>query len=116
MGSSLNWAVSFKIYFSPLTTMLFTMSETFKKSQLSEFFDVPSGCSLDLITAHSCRKVMFSQACIIPSVYGRLCVAKVGCAWWGGMHGEGGMCGEGEACMAKGEHAWQKGGHAGGHA
>ena len=44
MGSSLNWAVSFKKYFSPLTTMLFTMSETFKKSQLSEFFDVPSGC------------------------------------------------------------------------
>ena len=41
---SLNWAVSFKIYVSPLTTMLFPMSETFKKSQLSEFFDVFSGC------------------------------------------------------------------------
>ena len=39
----LNWAVSFKIYVSPLSTMLFPMSETFKKSQLSEFFDVYSG-------------------------------------------------------------------------
>ena len=48
MGSSLNWAVSFKKYFSPLTTMLFTMSETFKNSQLSEFFDVPSGCQVDI--------------------------------------------------------------------
>ena len=42
--SSLNWAVSFKIYVSPLSTMLFPTSETFKKSQLSEFFDVSSGC------------------------------------------------------------------------
>ena len=41
--SSLNWAVSFKIYVSPLSTMLFPMSETFKKSQLSEFFYVSSG-------------------------------------------------------------------------
>ena len=44
MGSYLIWVVSFKIYVSPLGTMLFPMSETFKKSQLSEFFDVSSGC------------------------------------------------------------------------
>ena len=44
MGSSLIWVVSFKIYVSPLGTMLFPMSETFKKSQLSEFFDVSSRC------------------------------------------------------------------------
>ena len=31
MRSSLNWVVSFKIYISPLSTMLFPMSETFKK-------------------------------------------------------------------------------------
>ena len=66
---------------------------------------------------------MFSQACIIPSVYwrgggvrgevGNMCGNGGGYAWWrghawqrgmhgkgdmcgeGGMHGEGGMCGEG---------------------
>ena len=32
------------IYVSPLSTMLFPMSETFKKSQMSEFFDVSAGC------------------------------------------------------------------------
>ena len=41
--SSLNWAVSFKIYVSPLSTMLFPISETFKKLQMSEFFDVSAG-------------------------------------------------------------------------
>ena len=43
MRSSLNWVISFKIYISPLSTMLFPMSETFKKSQTSEFFDVSAG-------------------------------------------------------------------------
>ena len=33
-----------KIITSPLSTMLFPMSETFKKSQMSECFDVSSGC------------------------------------------------------------------------
>ena len=42
---SLNWVVLFKKNISPLSTMLFPMSETFKKSQMSEFFDVSAGCS-----------------------------------------------------------------------
>ena len=52
MRSSLNWVVSFKIYVSPLSTMLFPMSETFKKSQMSEFFDVSAGCYVQE-TAHT---------------------------------------------------------------
>ena len=55
-----------------------------------------------LITVHNsgCGKVMFSQACIIPSVYGggEACVAKGGMCGKGGAHGKmggGGMCGEG---------------------
>ena len=44
MRSSLNWVVSFKKYISPLSKMLFPMSETFKKSQMSELFDVSAGC------------------------------------------------------------------------
>ena len=40
---SLNWVVSFKIYFSPLSTMLFPISEFFEKSQMSEFFYVSGG-------------------------------------------------------------------------
>ena len=43
MRSSLNWVVSFKIYFS-IEYNVFPMSETFKKSQMSEFFDVSGGC------------------------------------------------------------------------
>ena len=49
MRSSLNCVVSFKKYISPLSTMLFPMSETFKKSQMSEFFDVSAGCKSDMI-------------------------------------------------------------------
>ena len=41
---SLNWVVSFKIYVSPLSIMLFPISEFFEKSQMSEFFDVSAGC------------------------------------------------------------------------
>ena len=44
LRSSLNWVVSFKIYVSPLSTMLFPISEFFEKSQMSEFFDVSAGC------------------------------------------------------------------------
>ena len=43
MRYSLIWVVSFKIYFSPLSTMLFPISEFFEKSQMSEFFDVSAG-------------------------------------------------------------------------
>ena len=54
----------------------------------------------------SCGKIIFSQACIIPSVHsgGGLC-GEVGCVWQ-----RGGICGKG-ACMAKGGmhgrgHVW----------
>ena len=40
--SSLNWAVLFKICFS-IEYNAFPVSEIFKKSQLSEFFDVSAG-------------------------------------------------------------------------
>ena len=43
MRYSLIWVVSFKKYFSPLSTMLFPISEFFEKSQMSEFFDVSAG-------------------------------------------------------------------------
>ena len=46
----------------------------------------------------SCGKVLFSQACVIPSVHrGGTCVEV------GGMHGNG------RGCAAKGGHAWQRG-------
>ena len=67
--SSLNWAVLFKIYVSPLSTMLFPMSETFKKSQLSEFFDVPAGCYA-ITLYYRPRKAIFSQASVILSTGG----------------------------------------------
>ena len=44
----------------------------------------------------SCGKVMFSQACTIPSVHRGTCVAK------GSMHGEGGHAWQRGVCMAKG--------------
>ena len=44
--SSLNWVVSFKLFSGEKLTFhrLPLKSETFKKSQLSEPIDVPSGC------------------------------------------------------------------------
>ena len=69
--------------------------------------------SVGLFTAHnsSCRKVMFSQACIIPSVLGGHAWPKGGLWQRGGMHGKWGMCGgevHGQGGMHdKGGHAWQ---------
>ena len=55
--SSLNWAVSFKIYVSPLSTMIFPMSESFKKLQMSEFFDVTAGSEMSQISVTFCLSV-----------------------------------------------------------
>ena len=58
----------------------------------------------------SCRKVMFSQACVKNSVHGGACVVK------GGMYGRK-HARWGTACMAEamhvGGHAWQGGGMCG---
>ena len=50
------------------------------------------------VSNSSCGKIMFSQACIIPSVHR----GGWGMCSKGGMHGEGGMHGKGGVCMAKG--------------
>ena len=47
MIPSLNWVVSFKLFLGEKTLTFHRLplkSETFKKSQLSELIDVPSGC------------------------------------------------------------------------
>ena len=83
-------------------------------------FQMSTKTSVITVRNSSCRKVMFSQACVKNPVNGEACMAtgyvwqrgvhSRGHVWWGyawqGACTAGGMCGEGHAWQWG--HAWQE--------